>query len=158
MISLICAMGKNREIGKNNHLLWNLPKDMKFFQKTTKGKKIVMGRKTLESIGRALPDRTNIVLTQNQQYSFPKVQCMHNIEPLIQSKEDIMVIGGSMIYETFLPFADTLILTTVESEFPEADSFFPFVDFSDFTLQNERFEPADHENPFDMNFRIWTRT
>lgn len=157
MISLICAMGKNQEIGEKNKLLWNLPKDMKFFKETTKGKNIVMGRKTLESIGSALPNRNNIVLTHNKQFTFPGVECVYDIEALQASKKDIMVIGGSMIYSAFLPFADTLLLTTVDAEFPQADSFFPEVDFSCFTLQNERFEAKDTENPFDMYFRTWTR-
>lgn len=133
-ISIIAAIGKNRELGKDNKLLWHIPDDLPRFKKLTTGHPIVMGRKTFESIGRPLPNRTNIVVTRDSSYDVEGVVVVHSIEKAIEEakkkdKEEIFVIGGGQIYEQALPFADRLYLTIVDAQ-AEADTYFP--DYSEF--------------------------
>ena len=133
-ISIIAAIGKNRELGKKNKLLWHIPDDLPRFKKLTTGHPIVMGRKTFESIGRPLPNRTNIVVTRDSSYDVEGVVVVHSIEKAIEEakkkdKEEIFVIGGGQIYEQAIKFVDKLYLTLVEGEY-EADTFFP--DYSQF--------------------------
>lgn len=126
MISLIAAVGKNLELGKDNALLWNLPGDMKFFRTTTAGHTVVMGRLTYESIGRPLPKRRNIVISRNPDYKPEGVEVFPSLdEALCACDNDCFVIGGAMIYKLSLPIADELILTEVENEYPDADVYFP---------------------------------
>ena len=131
MISLIAAIGKNLELGKNNGLLWNLPGDMKFFRSATAGQTIVMGRLTYESIGRPLPKRRNIVISRNADYKPEGVEVFASLsEALAACDNDCFIIGGAMIYALSLPLADELILTEVEKEYPDADVYFPKFDKS----------------------------
>lgn len=130
-ISLVAAMSiSDHVIGKDNKIPWKLPSDMKMFKELTSGKAVVMGRKTFESIGRPLPNRTNIVITRNTEYNkHPKCLYAHSIEEAIEiSKnleiEHLMVIGGSNIYEEFMNVADELLLTFVLGVF-DGDTFFP---------------------------------
>lgn len=128
-ISLIAAIGKNRELGKNNKLLWDIPEDMKFFRETTKGHAIVMGRKTFESIGRPLPNRTNIIITRNPDYKQAGCITTTSIEEALETakeheSEEIFIIGGAQIYKESIQYADKLHLTIVDDA-PEADAFFP---------------------------------
>lgn len=142
-ISLIAAIGKNRELGKGNALLWNIPEDMKHFRETTRGHVVVMGRKTFESIGRPLPNRTNIIVSRDKNYKVPE-GCLkaESIEEAIKissqhEDDEVFVIGGAQIYALVLPYADKLHLTIVDKEFPEADAFFP--DYSEFkTIISEK--------------------
>lgn len=129
MIKLIVAHDINGGIGKDNKLVWNLPSDMKHFRETTKGHIVVMGRKTYESIGGALKGRLNIVLSK----TLPLVQegdvlvFRHFgtvLETALKARGDVFIIGGSSIYEQFLPYADEVIVTEIQKEF-ECDSFFP---------------------------------
>lgn len=130
-ISLIAAIGKNRELGKENSLLWNIPEDMKHFRDTTRGHAVVMGRKTFESIGRPLPNRTNIIVSRDKNYKVPE-DCLRaeSIEEAIKiasehESTEVFIIGGAQIYALALPYADKLYLTIVDKEFPDADAFFP---------------------------------
>lgn len=133
MISMICVLGKNREIGFDNKLLWDLPGDMKHFRDTTSDHTIIMGQKTFESIGKALPGRKNIVLSLDPNFKAPDCEISQNLEEIVKkykdSPEEIFVIGGASIYKQFLPYAQKLYLTMVEDS-PQADTFFP--DYSDF--------------------------
>lgn len=139
MISLIAAIGKNRELGKDNKLLWHLPEDLKRFKELTNGHPIIMGRKTFESIGRVLPSRTNIVITRDPQSAERKVQNNDNLV-FVKSLEEavdvarqsdgggeIFVIGGGQIFEQAMDMADRLYLTIVDREY-EADTYFPECD------------------------------
>lgn len=127
---MIAAIGKNRELGKGNDLLWRIPEDLKRFRSLTKGHPIIMGRKTYESIGRPLPERTNIVVTRDKDWSAEGVLPVASIDEAIQlakikpGNDEIFIIGGGQIYELGLPFADRLYLTLIE-DFKDADSFFP---------------------------------
>jgi len=139
IISIIAAIGKNRELGKNNKLLWHIPEDIKRFKKLTTGHAVIMGQRTFKSIGKLLPNRTNIILTHEKSV-FSLDSCLRgndnttmivvsSIKEAIKEakyveKNEVFVIGGGMIYKQFLPLADKLYLTIVESEY-EADTFFP---------------------------------
>lgn len=131
MISLIAAVGKNLELGKDNALLWNLPGDMKFFRSTTAGHTVVMGRLTYESIGRPLPKRRNIVISRNADYKPEGVEVFASLEEALSACDnDCFIIGGAMIYKLALPFGDELILTEVDAQYPDADVYFPTFDKS----------------------------
>jgi dihydrofolate reductase len=140
MISIIAAIGKNRELGKDNKLIWHIPKDLKRFKKITSGTVVIMGRKTFESLGHPLPDRVNIVITRDKNYQEKGVVVCHSIEEAIENPKseirnpklsnEIFIIGGGEIYRQGLKYTDKLYLTVVDKEFPEADTFFP--DYSEF--------------------------
>jgi dihydrofolate reductase len=133
MISMICAIGKNREIGFKNKLLWNLPGDMKHFKEETNGHTVIMGQTTFESIGKALPGRKNIVLTLDPNYQAENCEVSNNLmetaEKYKDAPEEVFIIGGASIYKQFIQYAGKLYLTLVDDE-PEADTFFP--DYSEF--------------------------
>ena len=132
--SIIAAIGKNRELGKNNQLIWHLPGDLKFFKKTTMGHPILMGRKTFESLPGLLPGRKHYVVSKKKGIS-PSGERIIHVSDLKQfinrhnvSPEEIFVIGGAKIYEQLLPYADKLYLTEIESNDTEADAYFPDFD------------------------------
>ncbi len=142
-IHLIAALGKNRAIGYKNDLLFKIPDDLKRFKALTTGHPIIMGRKTFESIGRALPNRTNIVITRNSEWKFEGVVTALSIDEALEKAasldNDIFVIGGGEIYSQALPHADVLHLTLIESE-QEGDVFFPAYEseFTKIISQEER--------------------
>ncbi len=136
MIRMIAAIGRNRELGKGNDLLWKIPDDLKRFKELTRGHPIVMGRKTYESLPvRPLPGRTNIVITrQNVEEKYggePSVTCVGSWEEALRvattaaGADEIFVIGGAQIYAMALEYADVLHLTQIDAEAPDADTFFP---------------------------------
>jgi len=132
MVSIIAALGKNRVLGKDNELLWRIPDDLKRFKELTTGHPIIMGSKTYESIGKPLPNRTNIVLTKDSDYEAPGTIVVHSLEEAFEKaeNEEIFVIGGGQIYALALPYADKLYLTLIDDK-KEGDTFFP--DYSAFT-------------------------
>lgn len=128
-ISIICAMSENRAIGKDNKLLWHIPEDLKFFREKTLNHPIIMGRKTFESIGKALPKRTNIVITRDAEYQADGVSVVGSLEEALsfakkEETEEIFIIGGGQIYKEAMEYADTLYLTIIKGNF-DADTFFP---------------------------------
>lgn len=131
-LSIIAAIGKNRELGKNNRLLWRLPEDLKRFKTLTIGHPIIMGRKTYESIGRPLPKRLNIIVTRQKKYRADGCALTDSLDEALKlaranDHEEIFVIGGAELYAQALSMADRLYLTLVNAE-PEADVFFPAYD------------------------------
>ena len=134
MFSVIAAVGKNRELGKKGELIFHLKDDMKFFRETTSGHKIVMGRKTWESLPGKLPNRTNIVIS-SRDFEGPD-EIVHDVDEFIadnkDTDEEIFVIGGGKIYAEFLPFSSSIYLTEVDAEDKEADTYFPEFDKSKF--------------------------
>lgn len=130
MFSLIACIGKNRELGKGGNLIFHIKEDMKFFKETTMGHKIVMGRKTWETLPGKLPGRTNIVVSSSD-FEGPD-EVIHDIDKFIaenrDTDEEIFIIGGGKIYAEFLPVASKLYLTEVDAEDPAADTFFPEFD------------------------------
>jgi len=132
MISIIAAIGKKREIGRANKMLWHIPAEFKHFKQITFGHPIIMGRKTYESIGRPLPGRTPIIITHSNTPGVIRgVRTAQSIEEGIAiaktcpGNEEIFIIGGASIFAQALPLADKLYLTVVNKTFPEADVFFP---------------------------------
>ncbi len=125
-ISLIAALGKNRVIGNENKLIWNIPSDMKRFREITSGKSIIMGRKTFESIGKPLPRRKNTIITRDKNYKAEGCIVAHSLNEALEAAGDgeIMVIGGAQIYAEFLPKAHRMYLTIIDKEF-EGDAYFP---------------------------------
>lgn len=134
MISIICAIGKNLAIGRKNKLLWDIPDDLKHFKAITSGHTVVMGQKTFESIGRPLPNRTNIVVTKDTNFQAPGCVISYSLEDVLKvaktKVEEIFIIGGGEIYRQSLPFASKLYLTIVDDAPTDADTFFP--DYSEF--------------------------
>jgi dihydrofolate reductase len=130
MISLIAAVARNRALGKDGQLLWHLPEDMRYFRETTRGKPVIMGRKTWESLPdafRPLPGRRNIVISRNSAYEAPGATLAGSLDEAVRLTQDdaeVFVIGGAEIYRQALPLAQRLYLTEVAQDFA-ADVFFP---------------------------------
>lgn len=126
-ISMIAAVGKNFELGKNNDLIWHFKEDMKFFKNTTMGHTVIMGRKTFESLPKALPGRKNIVLSLNPNYTADSAEVISSVEEAVELSQDseVFVIGGGKVYELMLPYADKIYLTEIEDECNDADTYFP---------------------------------
>ena len=132
-ITMIAAVGKNLELGKNNELIWHLKEDMKFFREQTMGKPIVMGYKTLESLPKLLPGRKHIVLTRRNLELDPAILVVHSIDELLEKVRDypeVMIIGGASVYQEMLNYSDKLILTEIDAE-ADADVYFPKFDKSE---------------------------
>jgi dihydrofolate reductase len=130
-VSMIAAVGRNLELGKNNALLWRLEGDLPFFKRVTMGKTVIMGRKTYASMGRALPGRRNIVITRDKTFSAPDVETASSPREALEKcgvDEEVFIIGGGQIYNAFLPLAKKLYLTEAEAADPDADTYFPFFD------------------------------
>ena len=125
MIEMISAISKNKAIGKDNSLLWNIPEDMKHFVKTTKGKTVVMGSNTFFSIGKPLKNRRNIVLSRDpSKFKEYDVEVISDYNEILSLNEDVIIIGGEKIYNLFLEHTDILHLTVVDKEY-DGDTFFP---------------------------------
>ncbi|MDO9028286.1 MAG: dihydrofolate reductase [Candidatus Roizmanbacteria bacterium] len=137
MINIIAAIGKNRELGKDNKLLWHITEDFKRFKILTSGHIVIMGRKTFESIGKPLPNRVNIVITRNRAWTPLGCTVCYSMEEAIKKAKrnlpagrQVFIIGGAEIYKQGIKYADKLYLTLVNKEYPDADAFFP--DYSAF--------------------------
>lgn len=126
--TIIAAIGKNRELGKDNDLIWHLKGDMKFFRETTTGHSIIMGRKTLESLPKLLPNRQHIVLSSSDNFS-SEIEHYKTLKELLESlkdkNEEIFIIGGASIYKEFIDKVDKMYLTEIDAECKNADAYFP---------------------------------
>jgi len=161
MISMIWAMGKDQVIGRNGTMPWHLPRDLAFFKEKTLGKPIVMGRKTWESFGsKPLPKRTNIVLTRDESFTLPPEQgiVIHDLQDALPyaREQELMVIGGSQIYEQMMPMADRLYCTFIDEAF-EGDTFFPEIDWEQWQVVEETPGITDEKNPYRYRFVIYDR-
>lgn len=164
-ISIIAAIGKNNELGKNNALLWSLPADMAHFKKLTTGHTVIMGQKTFESIGRPLPNRKNIVLSLDKKFKPSGVEITNSIEKAIKmsksalntKNKEIFVIGGGQIYKLFMNIADKLYITHVDASFPEADTFFPEIIPIVFGETKREKHKKDKENKYNYDFVEYER-
>ena len=155
-MNLIVATDKNWGIGKNNDLLFHIPKDMKFFRETTTGKTVIMGRKTLESFPnkKPLPNRRNIVLTRNKDYVLEGAEVIYDISEL-NVEADAFVIGGSEIYKLLLPLCHTAYITKVDAD-GGADKFFPNLDKDNEWELIEQSEPVT-DNGYTITFCRYQR-
>ena len=126
--SIISAVGKNRELGKNNELIWHLPEDLKYFRKVTSGKTVIMGRRTFDSLPGILPKRRNIVLQMPDESMIDGVEIFNDIESIlkaVRNDDEAFIIGGASIYRQFLEYASKLYLTEVKKTCRDAEVFFP---------------------------------
>lgn len=158
-ISIICAKDKNNGIGKDGTLLWHIPKDLKWMKQHTINHTIIMGKNTFQDIlkytkNNPLPNRRNIILSTNPNPKWPNnIEYYSNIETLFENiakDEKLFILGGEKIFELFLPYAKTLILTEVEM-ICEADTFFPQINEYNYT---ETFSQKEEDNGFEFTFRI----
>ena len=150
-ISAIAAVGKNREIGLNNKLIWHISDDLKNFKNLTMDHHLVMGRKTFESIGKTLKGRKVIVLTSDPYLNVKDNYVAHSVDEAIfiaenHGETELMVCGGEKVYRDFLSHCDTLYLSNVEYE-GKADTFFPEYDSKDWTTTREEFHPEKGDTP-----------
>ncbi|TXN36998.1 dihydrofolate reductase [Flagellimonas hymeniacidonis] len=157
---IIAAAGENNALGINNDLPWHLPDDFKRFKALTTGHKIIMGRKTLESFPKALPNREHIVITRDTNYT-PKFPCtvVHSIEnaiALVNPSASAYIIGGGEIYKQAMAFATDIELTRIHDSF-EADTFFPEIDETQWELVKEEYHSKDERHKHDFTYRSYKR-
>ncbi|NCD69810.1 dihydrofolate reductase [Mucilaginibacter agri] len=150
-ITIVVAISQNHAIGKDNKLLWNLPKDLKHFKDITTGHTVIMGRKTYESVGKPLPKRRNIIITR-QSITIEGCEVVSSIEnalALCADEEEVFIVGGAEIYRQAMHLTNRIYLTIVKKDF-EADSFFPVIDEKEWKItEQEDFEPDEKNNlPF----------
>lgn len=160
-ISLIAAMSRNRVIGVDNRLPWRLPADLRHFQRTTLGKPVIMGRRTFESIAKKpLPGRRNIVLSRDGSLATLGVEVVASAEEaltLLDDATEVMIVGGSGVYEAFLPRAHRIYLTLVDEEF-EGDAHFPEFDLGDW-VETERIDhQPDERHAYPYSFLTLDRS
>jgi len=157
ILSLVYAQSENGVIGKNNQLIWHLPADLKFFKANTMGCPVIMGRKTFESIGRALPGRKNIVITRDARFNADKqfdITVVNTIDAALEAAGDaerVCVIGGGEIYRQVLPRANEILRTLVHHAF-DGDAYAPSLG-PEFELVWEEAHKADEKNAYDYTFQ-----
>lgn len=157
VISLIAAIGNNLELGANNELLWHLPDDFKWFVQRTKGHPVIMGRKTMESLGKPLKNRRNIVITRQDNLAFEGFDIVNSMDRALEiaaqseGSDEIFIIGGGEIYKQSIENADRLYITKVLADFPEATAFFPVIpDHWNVIYYEHRDMDENHKYPFDF--------
>lgn len=153
-VTLIAAMAKNRVIGKDNQLIWHFPEDLKHFKKLTSGHHIIMGRRTFESVGKALPNRVNIIVTRQKDYRAPNCLVVHDLPAALRKAEgdpQPFIAGGAEIYTQALAYAKTIELTLIHGEY-EGDRYFPEFDLKLWKLARGEKREADdrHEHPYEF--------
>jgi dihydrofolate reductase len=158
-LSLIAAMDERRVIGSRGKIPWHLPADLKHFKELTLGHPIIIGRKTYESIGRALPGRTNIVLSRNPEFNPTDCVTAPSLKEaleLTRGDNEVFVIGGESIYKQALPIAQKIYLTLVHVKF-EGDAFFPIFSETEWKLINSEQHEKDEKNPYAYTFLIYEK-
>lgn len=158
MIKLIVATDNKGGIGKDNQLLWHLPNDLKRFKFITNNHVVIMGRKTFESIGKVLPNRTNVVITRNKDLVLDGCVMCSSLEEAIEkyANEDVFVIGGGEIYKQALAHADVVYLTKVDVEL-EADTFFPEISEKEWEVTLLEKHSTDEKHPYNYTFINYQR-
>ena len=157
-LTIIAAMGRNREIGFEGRMPWHLPAELQHFKNVTMGKPIVMGRKTWEAIGRPLPGRQNIIVTRSTAYSAKGAQCVNSLERALEIAQgpEVMLIGGGELYFLALPIASRMILTVIDCS-PAADTWFPEWQGEDWQLIDSKCFAAEESNPLAYEIRVLDR-
>jgi dihydrofolate reductase len=161
IISVIVATANNLVIGKDNQIPWYLPADLKYFKKTTLNHHILMGRKVYESIGKALPKRTNVIITRNPFYIASNCITVHSLEEGIElakanGEKELFIIGGGQIYDIAMPYADKLYWTTVDLDV-EGDVYFPKINIENWRMISEENHEKDDKNEYNYSFLIFER-
>lgn len=171
MISLIAAVDKNFAIGKAGTIPWHLPADFAYFKEKTMGHPVIMGYNTYLSIGRSLPGRTNIVLTDKEKIEGCEV--VHSLDEALdlaqqctrldlvhmagQKDDEVFVIGGASVYAQALPYADKLMVTYIDTKIEGADAFFPKINFNEWLEVSRKKHEADEKNNLAMEFVIYEK-
>lgn len=160
MTTIVVAMGEKNEIGFENKLLWHLPKDLKHFKDITSGHPVIMGRKTYESIGKPLPNRTNIVISRKKNWFEEGVLIVGSVKEAVKFAkkidENIFIIGGGNIYEQTIDMVDRLEVTLVKADL-EADTYFPKINPNAWKKTEEVFHEKDEKNQYDFYFQTFER-
>jgi len=163
-VSLIAALDRNRAIGRGNALPWHLPDDLKRFKALTLGKPLLMGRKTAESLGRALPGRRNLVLTRSGRAPFAGMDAVASLDAALKlilddgkGDQELMVIGGGDVFALALPRATRMHLTLVDTIVADADAFFPAYDASDWRIVSREARAVDAKHAFAFEFVDYER-
>jgi len=160
MTTIVVAMGEKNEIGFENQLLWHLPKDLKHFKEITSGHPVIMGRKTYESIGKPLPNRTNIVVSRKTDWFEEGILIVGSIKEAVKFAkkidEEVFIIGGGKIYEQTMDIVDKLEVTLVKADL-EADTFFPKIDPMIWKKTDEICHEKDEKNQYDFCFQTFER-
>lgn len=160
MLTLIVGMAKNRAIGTDNRMLWHLPRDLKHFKKITTGHPVIMGRLTYESIGKALPNRTNIVVSRRKDWFEEGILIVGSLKEALKFAkkidDEVYVIGGGNIYAQTIDLADALEVTEVNTEI-DAEVYFPEIDFKKWKKTSEECFEKDEQHPFDYCFQKFER-
>jgi len=163
ILSFIVAVSENNAIGKHNSLPWHLPEDLKFFKRTTMGKPVIMGRKTFESLGRALPGRLNIVLSRDKDLKVPDGVLVYEdinaaVERIQQEQsEEGFIIGGGKVFESTIDLVDRMYITRVHTTINDADAFFPNIDHTHWKLVWEEKHHVDDFHQFPFTFQRFER-
>ena len=166
IISIIVAISKNQVIGKNNQLIWNLPKDMKYFMDTTMNTTVIMGRKNYESIPkkyRPLKNRNNVIITRNKSYKAEGCLVVNSIEESLESlrnveNKEVFVIGGGEIYKKFLEkgLIDRMYITHIDEQF-DGDTFFPEINYDSWQSSELLNHKKDESNPHDFKIMVYNK-
>ena len=162
-VSLIVAVSKNGVIGKQNSLPWYLPADLKRFKQLTTGHPIIMGRKTYESIGKPLPNRTNIVVTRDTEYRADGVFVVSSVDDALKlafesvGGEEVFIIGGAEIFRRTIPTADKLYMTLIDATI-DGDVLMPEIDLGEWLETSREKFPADDKNSYDYQFINYKRS
>lgn len=162
-ISLIVARAKDNAIGKDNDLLWKIKDDLRLFKRTTAGHVVIHGRKSFESIGFPLPNRSNIIITRNKDYKEESAFVTNSLEEAIalgqklEMNDEIFILGGAEIYRQSLDLVDRMYLSEVKAEFPDADAYFPELNLKDWNqVKCDTYEQSE-ANEFAFDFCVWER-
>ncbi len=161
-ISLIAACDLQMTIGKQGDLPWHLPADLRFFMNTTMGKPMIMGRRTFDTLPGPLKGRLNIVLTRRADFAPDGVEIAHTIDDALDvaqehADDEVMILGGATVYETFLPRADRIYLTVIHQRFDGGDTFFPRFDIDQWKLVSVEHHQPDEKNRFPYSFCVLER-
>ena len=159
-LTLIVAADQHNAIGKDNQMPWHLPNDFKYFKKNTMDHSIVMGRKTFDSIGKALPGRRNIVITRQSSFQADDIELAKSIPDaldLCQDEKEVFIIGGAEIFNQTLLLARKILLTRVHTSIDAADTFFPSLPEKNWELVSAEKHLKDEKHPFDYTFEVYKK-
>lgn len=159
MITIIAAIAENNALGKDNQLIWHLPADLKRFKQVTLNHHIIMGRKTFESLGKPLPNRTSIIITRNKNFNAEGCIVVHTLDEALEAAatdDNPYILGGAEIYKQAIEIADKLDLTFVHNTF-NADAFFPKIDTSIWKETSRQHFKADEKNKYDYSFVSYSK-
>ena len=157
-LTLVAALARNRAIGLHGRMPWHLPDELRHFKKVTLGKPVIMGRKTREAIGMALPGRQNIVISRNDDFHAKGCETASSLEQAVELSNgpELMIIGGGELYRLALPHANRMLLTIVNCE-PEADTWFPEWERNDWVLGDSEHHPVDEHHEYSFEMQSWVR-